>query len=90
MSPIEPIVPGFDLPVVRYAANQPEYITLPVVKNKQGEVTSRWRLNWCERLRILLTGDLWVSIMTFNQPLQPFKLDTVCPLFGHYMGDKEV
>lgn len=58
---------------VTYAENQPEYLPLPAFKNDspQGEVIICWRLSFRERLRILFTGKLWVSLMTFNKPLTP-------------------
>lgn len=58
---------------VTYAENQPEYLPLPAFKNDspQGEVISCWRLSFMERMRILFTGKLWVSLMTFNKPLTP-------------------
>lgn len=58
---------------VTYAENQPEYIPLPAFKanTSRGEVISCWKLSFRERLRILLTGKLWVSLMTFNKPLSP-------------------
>jgi len=56
-----------------YAENQPEYLPLPAFKNDsaQGEVISCWQLDWKERLRILWSGKLWVSLMSFNKPLTP-------------------
>lgn len=56
-----------------YAENQPEYLPLPVFKNTspQGEVISCWHLTLKERITILFTGKLWVSLMTFNKPLTP-------------------
>jgi len=56
-----------------YAANQPEYLPLPALKDGgPGEqVTSCWRLTWRERIRLLLTGKLWLAVWTFGQPLQP-------------------
>ncbi len=42
---------------------------------------SRWRASWRERLRIFLTGDIWLSVLTFNeQRFQPVMLDVKCPL----------
>ncbi len=78
------------MPTITFAENQPEYIPLPAHRQPDGTVTTRWRLTWRERLRILLTGDLWLQVLTFNRPLQPVKLDTQCPIFGHYMGDTEL
>lgn len=56
-----------------FAKDQPEYIPLPVFKAKtpEGQCISCWELSFTERLRILFTGKLWVSLMTFNQPLMP-------------------
>ncbi len=92
MKPITPVVPGFDLPVTEFAKDQPEYITLPSFRtgDPDGRVVTRWRLTFRERLRILLTGDLWLSLLTFNHPLQPVKLDTECPIMGSAMLDKEM
>lgn len=36
-----------------------------------GEVIARWRLSDAEKFQVAKTGDIWVSIMTFNHPLQP-------------------
>ena len=61
-----------------YAENQPEYLPLPVFKDtgKDGSVISCWQLSFKERIRILIKGSLWLSIMTFNKPLQPLYLTT--------------
>lgn len=58
---------------VTYAENQPEYQPLPAFKNdsQKGEVISCWQLSFRERMRILFTGKLWVSLMSFNKPLTP-------------------
>ena len=54
-----------------YAKDQPEYLPLPVHKTEDGMVVSCWALTWRERLRVLLTGRMWWSVLTFNHPLQP-------------------
>lgn len=54
-----------------YAKDQPEYLPLPVHKTACGIVTSCWRMTWIERIKMLLTGRIWWSILTFNNPLQP-------------------
>lgn len=56
---------------VVYAADQPEYQPLPVWRKPQGEVVSRWRLTWRERVAALLGRDLYVEVLTFGGPLQP-------------------
>lgn len=87
------IIPGFELPedeLIVYAENQPEYLQLPMWKGPEGHRVCRWKLTWRERITVLLNGSLWLSVLTFNRPLQPVKIDVSCPLIGHYAGDKEV
>ena len=57
-----------------YAKDQPEYIPLPAHKSKEGEVTTCWKLSLKERLTVLFKGKLYLSVLTFNKPLQPLKL----------------
>jgi hypothetical protein len=90
MKPITPIVPGFNLPVTKFAENQQEYITLPAWVGPDGMVVTRWSLSWAERLRILFGGSLWLSVLTFNKPLQPVKLTAECPIMGHTGHDEEI
>lgn len=89
MTPITPVVPGFNLPVSIYAKDQPEYRPLPSFKCEDGMVVTRWSLTFGERLRLLIGGSLWLSVLTFNGPLQPVKLTTVCPIMGHTGYDEE-
>lgn len=90
MESMTPVVPGFDLPVTTYAKDQPEYIPLPSYRHLDGTVTTLWRLSWKERFQVLIGGSIWLQLLTFNKPLQPVKLTAECPVFGHYMGDKEL
>lgn len=63
---------------VVYAKDQPEYNPLPAVKwnDNCGTITCCWKLTLLERLKVLFTGKLWHDILTFNQPLQPQRLNT--------------
>lgn len=60
------------------AENQPEYQSLPALKieGHEGQVTSCWGLSFTERLRVLFTGKIWVSLLSFNKPLTPSFLST--------------
>lgn len=53
--------------------NQTQYLPLPVLSknNQEGEVICCWNLSLKERIKLLLTGKLWVSFLTFKRPLQP-------------------
>lgn len=63
---------------VTFAKNQPEYLPLPALafKDPQGIVITCWRLSFWERIKLLITGRVWVSTMTFLQPIQPLYLTT--------------
>ena len=58
---------------VVYAKDQPEYLPLPALRldTPQGEVISCWKMSFKERIKVLLTGKIWVSLMSFNKPLTP-------------------
>lgn len=59
---------------ITYAENQPLYLPLPVHKTADGEATSCWGLSFLERLKVLFTGKIWLSVLTFNHSLQPQKM----------------
>lgn len=63
-----------------YAKDQPEYLPLPSHKTEDGKVTSCWKLSFWERLKVLITGRIFLQILTFNKPLQPLKMITHNPL----------
>jgi len=65
---------------VVYAENQPEYLPLPAHKAEDGTVTSCWRLSLLERLKVVITGRLYLQVLTFNQPLQPLLLTVDKPI----------
>ncbi len=62
-----------DFPEVNviYAKDQPEYNPLPVFKDNKGTVVSCWEFTDEEIEQIKMNKCLWLSVMTFNQPLQP-------------------
>jgi len=58
---------------VVFAKDQKEYQPLPALRidSPNGEVVSCWKLSFTERLKIVFTGRIWLSLMTFNKPLTP-------------------
>lgn len=56
---------------VTFAENQPEYTPLPAYKDPGGEVVFCMGPSFTERVRVLFTGKIWVSLLTFNKPLTP-------------------
>lgn len=58
------------------AKNQPEYMPLPAFVDKDPDynasrITCCWQLTFKERLKLLFTGLIWHSVLTFNSSLQP-------------------
>lgn len=87
MTLIVPVCPGVELPVMIYAKDQPQYNQLPCFRDDDGTVVTRWKLTWRERLRILFYGNLWLTVLTFNKPLQPVKLETKNPITSSSIDD---
>lgn len=57
-----------------FAKNQREYLPLPAFRypnDNTGKVLFCWKLSWKERLKVLISGKLWHTVLTFNEPLQP-------------------
>jgi hypothetical protein len=56
-----------------YAEDQPEYYPLPAhkVNEPEGRVIFCMGMSFKERLKVLFTGKIWVSLMTFNKSLTP-------------------
>lgn len=77
MIPIDPNLKELE-PVV-YAKDQPEYLPLPARRDDNGTIVTLWKFTWRERVMVLLAGKLYLSVMTFNQPLQPVKLSITPP-----------
>lgn len=63
-----------------YAAAQPQYRPLPAHKTPEGIVISCWKLSSEELLRLVSEdGIIWVTMLTFNKPLQPIRLSVDKP-----------
>lgn len=74
---MEPI--KFDGANVIYGANQPECIPLPAFRKENGEIWTCWKLSPEDLKQIQETGVIWLSMLTFNQPLQPVLLSPDFP-----------
>ena len=77
---MEPI--KFDGANVVFGANQPEYVPLPaerVGKPETGQINTCWALSPDELKKVQETGQIYVSLLTFGQPLQPVLLSVEKP-----------
>lgn len=60
-----------------FAKDQPEYLPLPAFRSVDGsEVTACWGMTWRERIRVFLTGRVYVTLLTFGKPLTPSIVST--------------
>lgn len=83
MIPATPVLLSSKAKEVLYAKDQPQYIPLPSVRSSDGYmITSRWRLSWCDRLRVLLFGSMWLHVLTYGGAPQPIKLVCAEPSLG--------
>ena len=71
MIPIDPQIEELEFRV--YAKDQPEYLPLPSRADSQGTVVTCWQLSFKERLIALLRGKFYLTLLTFNHPLQPIR-----------------
>ena len=62
-----------------FAKNQDQYIELPVFRTTDGMVISCWKMTWKERLKAAFTGKIFLTLLTFNYPLQPQLLQVDSP-----------
>ena len=64
-----------------YAKDQPQYNPLPTLvgTGRDGKVLSRWILTQEERDAIAVGADIYLTLLTFGDPLQPIILEVpVC------------
>ena len=65
-----------------FGKDQPEYLPLPAHKDENGVVLTCWKLTPEDIQQIQETGVIWLEMLTFNEPLQPVRLDTQKPDIG--------
>ena len=71
---------SFDEQNCVFAKDQPEYLPLPAYRSPNGqEVTACWGMDWIERFRVLFTGRVYVTLLTFGHPLQPQIVSLTAP-----------
>ena len=74
-----------------FARDQPQYYPLPVWKkpdDENGTIVCCWKATWQERLRILFTGRLYLSLLSFNKPLTPNRIYAENPV-KYFKADAE-
>lgn len=73
-----PVAPRVGCPEVMLAEEQAEYLTCCVALVEYADGTTgtmtRWRLDDAERAKLAAGEDLYLSLLTFGQPMQPVTL----------------
>ena len=74
-----PVAPRVGFPEAMFAEEQPEYLTICVamVTYKDGtqEIMTRWKLSDEEKAKVAAGEDIYLSLLTFGEPMQPIKLE---------------
>jgi hypothetical protein len=90
MKPASPVIPGVDpARELVYAKDQPQYLPLPTHKTPDGRVLSRWELSEEEVQQIVHTRSIYLTLLTFDQPLQPIILGVDPPASFDYLAYAE-
>ncbi|MBO0947346.1 hypothetical protein [Fibrella forsythiae] len=79
-TPITTILEATDFPErnMKLAEHQPEYKTLPALylREPYGQFITCWALTPWQRVRLLRTGKLWASQLTWKDQFQPITFTT--------------
>jgi hypothetical protein len=77
---------------VVFAKNQETYLSLPAYRDDEqgGRIFHCWKLSLRERLKVLLTGRLWINVLNFHQPPQPILPMVDCPFLKKIGSIKRV
>lgn len=76
--PLALIPPGTKA-IVYAEAQQDVYLAVPTVKTVDGKVVTRWRPSEADLRRLIEGGDVYVTLLTFNMPMQPLMVATEPP-----------
>jgi hypothetical protein len=91
MKAVSPVLPGYEVPEIVFAKDQPEYSPLPAVvfDQPQRPILTRWEFTDEERQRIANGESLYLWVYTFGQPLQPLapQIATAKEIMGHGEDD---
>jgi hypothetical protein len=54
-----------------FTSEDAEVLDLPAFRSDDGQVITKWKMSWRERLHCLLFGYVWLSQLTYGRRLQP-------------------
>lgn len=59
-----------------FGAGQSEYKELPALATEDGQIITFWKMSLVERLRVLFSRGVWLSMITFNRGVSPVYMTT--------------
>lgn len=74
MKPVSPVIPNENHKEVIIAEHQDEYQNLPSIRLDDGSILTRWVLTDEEKKIVSETGDVYLLMQTFGQPVTPVLL----------------
>lgn len=82
-----PVVPGLEAHEIVFAKNQPEYIPLRALRARtdDGRVMSRWSLTPEQRKAVASGADVYLTLLTFGNPLQPISIAVATDIDPDYV-----
>jgi hypothetical protein len=82
-----PVVPGLEAHELVFAKDQPEYIPLRALRARtnDGRVMSRWSLTAEQRKAVADGADIFLTLMTFGNPLQPISMAVATDINPDYV-----
>lgn len=75
INPQSPVIGNYLGEELKIAKDQPEYRVLPAIRIDRNTVLTRWHLSIIQRLILLFTGNIYLEIMNFRQPIQPLYME---------------
>ena len=82
MTPVEPTYCPDGAARLIFAKDQPEYLPLPATRTPEGVVCTEWEPTADELEALLTGGRVRILLHTFNQPLQPLRVEVTEPECG--------
>lgn len=79
MKPVSPVIPGETHEEIIIAESQDEYENLPAIPLADGVILTRWKLDAEDLKLVNETGDVYLLMWTFGNPVMPVLLTTGKP-----------
>ncbi len=74
-----PVIPDEEHEERIIAKDQPQYLPLPVIELGKGIMLARWTLSEEEKRIVVETGNIYITMWTFNNPVMPYRLQVEKP-----------